>query len=147
MKSSELRLARSHNFTGTSRSGGNWFGGDVASVIETCAEASTTVTAGTTSKTSSLRKLPDCTLASARCALRYAEFAYGSSTASVKRFPAASFRSERTSAVICPAVLYADDPTTGIIPSSEEARRYPAAHPLLAAATASDTPQPQRRRS
>src|SRR5665213_4499594 len=56
-------------------------------------------------------------LASDRCTLRYAEFAYGSNTPSVNRFPAASFSSERTSDVICPAVLYADVPTTGIIAS------------------------------
>src|SRR5712671_3023257 len=51
---------------------------------------------------------------SARCSLRYAELAYGRSTVSVNRLPCESFNSERTSEVICPAVLYALDPTTGI---------------------------------
>jgi hypothetical protein len=46
--------------------------------------------------------------------LRYAEFTYGSSTASVNKFPAASFNRDLTSAVICPAVLYALVPTTGM---------------------------------
>src|SRR5207248_5646565 len=58
---------------------------------------------------------PPPALPSARCSLRYAEFAYGSSTASVNRLPCESFKSERTSEVICPAVLYADEPTTGIV--------------------------------
>src|SRR5258707_3708087 len=59
----------------------------------------------------------DAGIAERACVLRYAEFAYGSSTASVNRFPCESFSSERTSEVICPAVLYADEPTTGMLPS------------------------------
>src|SRR5713101_1275212 len=57
---------------------------------------------------------PPPALPSARCSLRYAEFAYGSSTVSVNRFPCESFSSERTSEVSWPAVLYALDPTTGM---------------------------------
>src|SRR5580692_212077 len=57
---------------------------------------------------------PPPALPSARCSLRYAELAYGSSTVSVNKLPCASFNSERTSEVICPAELYALDPTTGM---------------------------------
>src|SRR6266581_6278341 len=57
---------------------------------------------------------PPPALPMARCSLRYAELAYGRSTVSVNRLPWASFKSERTSEVICPAVLYADEPTTGM---------------------------------
>src|SRR6266851_7793242 len=82
--------------------------------METCSEVSVCVTAVTTSSASSWMNPPPPALPSARCSLRYAELAYGSSTASVNKFPWASFSSERTSEVICPAVLYADEPTTGI---------------------------------
>src|ERR1700739_2735414 len=60
-------------------------------------------------------KPPAPALPRARCALRYAELACGSSTVSVNRLPWASLRSERTREVICPAVLYADEPTTGML--------------------------------
>src|SRR5216683_8019474 len=82
--------------------------------METCSEISTCATAETTSSTSSWMNPPPPALPSARCSLRYAEFVYGSSTASVNKFPCESFNSERTSDVICPAVLYALDPTTGM---------------------------------
>src|SRR5882672_11523145 len=82
--------------------------------METCSEVSVCATAVTTSKVSSWMKPPPPALPSARCSLRYAEFAYGRSTVSVNRLPCASFSSERTSEVIWPAVLYALDPTTGM---------------------------------
>src|SRR5216684_1976851 len=90
--------------------------------METCSEVSACETAGTTSSTSSWMKPPPPAFPSVRCVLRYAEFAYGSSTVSVNRFPCESFSSERTSDVICPAVLYADEPTTGILVSRRQRR-------------------------
>src|SRR5580704_5733318 len=97
--------------------------------METCTEGSVLATAVTTSSASSARNPPEPTLASARCTLRYAELAYGMSTVSVKRFPAASFSSERTSDVACPAVLYAVDPIMGIVcsyarPARSRARAF-----------------------
>src|SRR5882724_2417731 len=82
--------------------------------METCSDVSGWVTAVTKSSASSWINPPPPALPSVRCSLRYAEFAYGKSTASVNRLPCESFKSERTSEVICPAVLYALDPTTGI---------------------------------
>src|SRR5258708_28343338 len=82
--------------------------------MDTCSEVSGCVTAVTTSSASSWMNPPPPALPSARCSLRYAELAYGSSTASVNRLPCESFNSERTNEVICPAVLYALEPTTGI---------------------------------
>src|SRR6266403_3073406 len=89
--------------------------------METCSEVSGCVTAGTTSSASSWMNPPPPAFPSARCSLRYAEFAYGSSTVSVNRLPCASFSRERTSDVIWPAVLYALDPTTGMCSPGRQA--------------------------
>src|SRR5882724_851463 len=113
-KSSVEPLGRSQSFTGTRRSVGSWLGGAVASVIETCSDLSIAVTAVTTRSASSWMNPPPPPLPMARWTLRYAEFAYGNRTESVNKLPCESFSSERTRAVICPAVLYALDPTTGI---------------------------------
>src|SRR6266851_4260251 len=83
--------------------------------METWSEVSVRVTAVTTSSTSSWINPPPPALPMARCSLRYAELAYGNSKASVNRLPCESFNNERTREVICPAVLYADEPTTGIV--------------------------------
>src|SRR6266852_5712980 len=113
-------LGRSHSFTGTRRSVGSWFGGAVASVMETCSEVSVWVTAVTTKRTSSWMNPPPPAFPMARCILRYAELTYGRSSAPVNRLPCESFNNERTSEVICPAVLYALDPTTGMVFSQRQ---------------------------
>src|SRR5260370_5908357 len=82
--------------------------------METCSDVSGCVTAATTRTASSWMNPPPPALPRERCNLRYAEVAYGSSPASVNRLPCESFNKDRTSDVICPAVLYADEPTTGM---------------------------------
>src|SRR5258708_15612735 len=85
------KFGRSQSFNGTSRSVGSWFGGAVASLIETCSEASCPATAATTNRASSWINPPPPEFPIARCTLRYAEFRNGSSTQYVNKFTTASF--------------------------------------------------------
>jgi len=64
-ESSELAVGALPQFYGHEQIGRQLVGGGVASVMETCAEASRLCDAGTTSSTLSVRKLPDWMFASA----------------------------------------------------------------------------------